>query len=116
MTVADLIALTGATDMTPDTSKETAVSCGYTCDLLSWVMAHGKSGMAWITVQTHVNVIAVASLMDMACVILPEGIQMEVASLTKAKDEGITVLQSNLTAYALCAKMAAAGLPADLEG
>ena len=84
--------------------------CGYTCDLLSWVMGHGQEGMAWVTVQTHMNVIAVASLMEMAAVIIPEGIQMEQPSLDKAKDEGITVLQTKLTAYEICARLAAAGL------
>lgn len=111
MTLAELIELTDARDMTPETDKAIPVSCGYTCDLLSWVMAHGKAGMAWITVQTHINVIAVAALMDMAAVILPEDIQMEEPSLEKAKEEGVTVLQSSLTAYELCARMAAAGLP-----
>lgn len=115
MTIADLITLTGAADMTPDSDKSTTVTCGYTCDLLSWVMAHGKAGMAWITVQTHINVIAVAALMDMACVILPEGIEMEPASLKKAQEEGVTVLHSALTAYELCARMAAAGLPGDVQ-
>ena len=115
MTIQELIDLTGATDLTPDTDKAAAISCGYTCDLLSWVMAHGQAGMAWITVQTHINVIAVAALMDMACVILPEGIEMEPASLKKAQEEGVTVLHSTLTAYELCARMAAAGLPGDVQ-
>lgn len=115
MTIAELIAITESTDMTPATDKSASVSCGYTCDLLSWVMAHGKAGMAWITVQTHINVIAVAALMDMACVILPEGIEMEEAPLKKAAEEGVTVLQSPLTAYELCARMAAAGLPGDVQ-
>lgn len=115
MTVQELIALTKAKDMTPDTDKSAVVRCGYTCDLLSWVMAHGKAGMAWVTVQTHMNVIAVASLMEMAAVILPEGIEMESASLDKAREEGVTVLQSPLTAYELCARMAAAGLPGDVR-
>ena len=57
------------------------ILCGYTCDLLSWVMAHGEPGMAWVTVQTHLNVIAVAVLSEMACVILPESIEMEQESL-----------------------------------
>ena len=113
MTIAELISLTNAKDMTPETDKSALVRCGYTCDLLSWVMAHGKAGMAWVTVQTHMNVVAVASLMEMAAVILPEGIQMEAASLDKAREEGVTVLQSPLTAYELCARMSQAGLPAD---
>lgn len=110
MTVKEVLELIEAKDMTPETDKNTEVSCGYTCDLLSWVMAHGTAGMAWVTVQTHMNVIAVASLMEMAAVIIPEGIEMEVPSLEKAKEEGITVLESPLTAYEICARLAAKGL------
>lgn len=111
MNVKELIELTGAKHLTPEAETGTEVTCGYTCDLLSWVMAHGKAGMAWITVQTHMNVIAVASLMEMAAVIIPENIEMEEATLNKAKDEGICVLSSEKTAYELCAMMAEAGLP-----
>ena len=111
MTVKEVLELIEAKDMTPETDKNTEVSCGYTCDLLSWVMAHGTAGMAWVTVQTHMNVIAVSSLMEMAAVIIPEGIEMEAPSLDKAKDEGISVLQTPLTAYEICARLAAAGLP-----
>jgi len=111
MTVQEMTELIEAVDRTPDAPKDTPVSCGYTCDLLSWVMAHGAAGMAWVTVQTHMNVIAVASLMEMAAVIIPEGIEIEPASLEKAKDEDIHVLQSPLTAYEICARLAKAGLP-----
>jgi hypothetical protein len=111
MTVSELIALTGATDRTPETDKSKTVTCGYTCDLLSWVMAHGCAGMAWITVQTHMNVIAVASLMELSAVIVPEGVEMEQPSLDKAREEGVTVLSSDKTAYELCACLARAGLP-----
>ena len=111
MNIKELIELTGAKNMTPEVSLETEVTCGYTCDLLSWVMAHGKAGMAWITVQTHMNVIAVASLMEMAAVIIPEEIEMEAPSLEKAREEGTCVLQSGKTAFELCALMAQAGLP-----
>ena len=111
MTVKELIGLIEAADLTPEADKEAEVSCGYTCDLLSWVMAHGAAGMAWVTVQTHMNVIAVASLMEMAAGIVPEGIEMEAPSLEKAREEGINVLQTPLTAYEICARLAAAGLP-----
>ena len=111
MTIQEMAALIEAKDMTPGTDKTAEVSCGYTCDLLSWVMAHGAAGMAWVTVQTHMNVIAVASLMEMAAVIIPEGIEMEAPSLGKAEEEGITVLESPLTAYEICARLAEKGLP-----
>ena len=110
MKVSELAALISAQNMTPGVNEDRDVTCGYTCDLLSWVMAHGCGGMAWVTVQTHMNVIAVASLMEMAAVIIPEGIEMETPSLEKAKDEGICVLQTKLTAFDICARLAAAGL------
>ena len=111
MTLRELIDLTGAADLTPDTDKNAEISCGYTCDLLSWVMANGSEGMAWVTVQTHMNVIAVAVLAEMACVILPENITMEESVLAKAKEEGLCVLSSALSSYEICGRMHGAGVP-----
>jgi len=92
-------------------SLDAEVTCGYACDLLSWVMAHGQPGMAWITVQTHVNVIAVAALMEMACVILPEGVELEEAAVKKAREENLPVLMSAKTAYELSGIMVKMGVP-----
>ena len=111
MKICDIIPLIEAENKTPGADLEKEVLCGYTCDLLSWVMAHGQEGMAWVTVQIHMNVIAVAVLAEMACVILPESIEMPEDSLKKATDEGLTVLQSPLTAFTICGRMAAAGIP-----
>jgi hypothetical protein len=72
MLVSELAAHIGAAVVTQGV-PDGEVTCGYTCDLLSWVMARGKAGCAWVTVQTHMNVVAVASLHDMACIICPEG-------------------------------------------
>ena len=112
MKVSDLIALVDAKNLTEQVSMDREILCGYTCDLLSWVMAHGEEGMAWVTVQTHLNVVAVAALADMACVILPEGIAMEQDVLEKANSEGMCVLTSPLTAYEICGRMAQKGVPA----
>lgn len=111
MKVNELQALIQAENLTPEIDGDREISCGYTCDLLSWVMAHGDEGMAWVTVQTHLNVIAVAVLSDMACVVLPEGIRMEEESLQKARDEGMAVLTSPLTAYEICGAMSSRGVP-----
>ena len=111
MKVSELKTLIGAESLTPGVGEDREITCGYTCDLLSWVMAHGDEGMVWVTVQTHLNVIAVAVLSDMACVILPEGIRMETESLDKAVSEGMAVLTSPLTAFEICGKLAAQGVP-----
>ena len=112
MDVKELADILEAKVLTQAPSTGRAVLCGYACDLLSWVMAHGEEGMAWVTVQTHLNVIAVASLADMACVILPEGIEMEKECLDKADQEGMCVLSSPLTAYEVCCRMGKHGIPA----
>ncbi|MBC8537504.1 AraC family transcriptional regulator [Christensenellaceae bacterium NSJ-63] len=82
--------------------EETAeITDGYICDLLSWVMARGTEGMAWITVQTHLNVLAVACLHDFSCVVIPENIQVPEETVKKAQEEGIPLYSSPKTAYVL---------------
>ncbi len=112
MKVSDLASLIEARKLTTEVTEDREILCGYVCDLLSWVMAHGEEGMAWVTVQTHLNVIAVAALAEMACVVLPEGITMEQEVLDKANAEEMCVLSSPLTAYEICGRLAGQGIPA----
>ena len=69
------------------------------CDLLSYAMSHAAKGNVWITVQTNINVIAVAVLTEVGCVILPEGLMPDEIAAAKADDEAVPVLSSKLTAY-----------------
>ncbi|MBR5230713.1 MAG: AraC family transcriptional regulator [Clostridia bacterium] len=110
MKVKEILPLIEAENMTPSADAEKEILCGYTCDLLSWVMANGREGMAWVTVQTHMNVIAVAVLAEMACVILPENIDMDKDVLAKAEAEGLCVLKSPLSGYEICGRLHAAGV------
>ncbi|MDZ7775212.1 MAG: hypothetical protein U5L09_06120 [Bacteroidales bacterium] len=48
---------------------------GYACDLLSDVMGNAVEGQVWITLQTHKNVMAIASLKELAAVILVKGLR-----------------------------------------
>ena len=112
MKVSQLMALIRAENLTPEITEDKDITCGYACDLLSWVMAQGDEGMAWVTVQTHMNVVAVAVLSDMACIVLPEDIRMEAESLQKARDEGMTVLTSPMTSYEICGLLYREGVPA----
>ncbi len=111
MKVSELKDLIKAEELTAGIEEDREITCGYTCDLLSWVMAHGDEGMAWVTVQTHMNVVAVAVLADMACIVLPESIRMEAESLQKAESEGMRVLSSPLTGYEICGILCAQGVP-----
>ncbi len=85
----------------------TSLSC---CDLLSWVMANGKENEAWITVQTHTNILAVTSLLDMACIIVPEDIVVEPATLEKAQEKGIAIFGTTDNAFQIFTKFYEQGL------
>lgn len=77
----------------------------YIGDLLSWVMAHVQPGDAWITIQTHVNIIAVGVLGEVSCIIIPENAEVDEATITKANVEEIPLLRSSLNAYQLAIKL-----------
>lgn len=100
------IGLTPLTAFDPEREAED----GYVCDLLSWVMARGKENMVWITVQTHINVLAVACLHDFACVIVPESIAVPKETIEKAEEEGVALFSSDKTAYKIAAIMAELGI------
>jgi predicted transcriptional regulator len=77
----------------------------YICDLLSWAMANLQAGNIWITIQTHVNVLAVALLTEASCVIVPEAAEIDSQTIDKANAEEIPLLRSRLSAYDLAVKI-----------
>lgn len=81
---------------------EREVTGGYAGDLLSWVMGRVNEGDAWVTIMTNINVVAVASLADVACVILSEGVSVPPDVLDAAKAKGITLLGSPASTFAVC--------------
>ena len=74
--------------------------------VLMWVMGRAKSGDVWITIMSNINVIAVASLSDVSCVLLAENVTLEDDVLKTAKEKGINVLSTSLTTYEAAIKMA----------
>ena len=100
MTVKNLSESAGIkTVCMPDGDREIeGVYCG---DLLSWVMGRAQEGDAWITIMTNINVVAVASLSDVACVILAEGVSLDEDALKAANDKEINVLGSQMSTYEL---------------
>ncbi|MFZ5974650.1 MAG: DRTGG domain-containing protein [Bacillota bacterium] len=99
MTVAELMQKIDGALCTARTPVDREILSGCVCDLLSYVMAHAKQGAAWVTVQTHMNVVAVAELLDLACVILPEGMTPEKAMLEKAEETGLPIISSGKNAF-----------------
>lgn len=79
--------------------NDTEITKVFCCDLLSVAMGKAPSGSAWVTVMANVNTLAVASLADVACVILAEGAVFDEALINKAKEEGITVFKTDLPVF-----------------
>ena len=66
----------------------------FCCDLLSIAMSKAPSGGVWVTVMANMNTLAVASLTETAVIILAEGVRLDDAAIAKAKEQGITVMES----------------------
>ncbi len=81
------------------------VAGGYTSDLLSDVMGYAGAGKVWITLQTHKNIIAIASLKDLAAVILVKGFQPEEDTLKLAAQEDIPILSTTEEAFEISGKL-----------
>jgi hypothetical protein len=76
-----------------------AVTGGYAGDLLSDVIANSKAGNVWITMQVHVNIVAVAVLKDLAGIIIVQGRQPSEETLKKAKEEKVAIAVSDAPAF-----------------
>ena len=87
----------------PDSERE--VHGAYVGDLLSWVMGRAQEDNAWVTIMNNVNVMAVASLSDVACVILAEGVTLDDELKATAEQKDINVLKSALPAYETALKL-----------
>jgi predicted transcriptional regulator len=88
-----------------DQVAEKEVTGGYACDLLSYVMARAKEGNLWLTVQGHPNIVAVASLVNLAGIVVTEGARIEPATVEKADQEGVPLLATPLTSYQLAGRL-----------
>lgn len=78
---------------------------GYASDLLSDVMGFAKEGNVWITLQTHKNVMAIASLKELAAIILVKGNKPEDDTLEQAIEEGIPILGTKEQAFETVGKV-----------
>jgi predicted transcriptional regulator len=78
---------------------------GYVSDLLSDVIGNAKEGQIWITLQTHQNIIAVASLKDLSAVILVKGAVPEADTIEKSNTEKIPLLTTTLDTFSITGRL-----------
>ena len=97
MTVDGLLELGFTAAALPDGKRQ--LEGVYIGDLLSWVMGRASADYAWITIMSNINIIAVATLADTACVILAEGVTLPKDIIDTANSKGVNILCSELPAY-----------------
>jgi len=87
------------------------VKRGYASDLMSDVIAHGQENDLWVTLQIHVNTVAVASMKDLAGILIIGGREPQEQTIEKAEEENIPILVSKLTAFEVIGRLYNLGIP-----
>ncbi len=110
MKLKDVVAALGLQVRSGLDKLEREVRGGYASDLLSDVMAHTKAGDLWITLQVHLNIVAVATLNDLAAIVLVNGREPEGSTLSKAEAEGVPLLVSSRPAFEVVGRLYEMGI------
>jgi BioD-like phosphotransacetylase family protein len=110
MTLKEIVSELSLSVQAANDKLDVEVTGGYASDLLSCVMAKARQGNVWVTLQSHLNIVAVAALLQLAGIIVTEGMQPEAATLEKASAEGIPILSTPSTTFAVVSQLAQLGI------
>lgn len=105
MKVADLVEQLQLQVFSGRTGINREITGGYVSDLLSDVMGNVSEGAIWITLQTHHNVLAIASLKEVAAVVLVKGKVPEKETAAHSDQEGIPVLGTDMETFEFAGKL-----------
>jgi predicted transcriptional regulator len=83
---------------------------GYAGDLLSDVMAHAQKGDIWVTRQVHPNIVAVAAIRMIPCIIIVNNFKPEEETVKKAISKKMPIMSSDLTAFELVGRLYKMGI------
>ncbi|MDL2266148.1 serine kinase [Parabacteroides sp. OttesenSCG-928-G07] len=81
------------------------ITGGYASDLLSDVMGRMDEGMIWVTMQTHQNIVAVASLKEASAILIVNGLVPDEETIAKSREEKVVLLGTAMPAFEVCGKI-----------
>ena len=110
VTVKEIVDALGLKVLAGEENLLEPVQGGYASDLLSCVMAEAKTGYIWVTMQGHPNVVAVASLLDLAAVVVSENSPVEGVTIQRAGEKGIPLLATEHDTFTTVARLAELGI------
>ncbi len=90
--------------------EDVDITQGYTCDLLSQVLASAEQGSIWFTIQSHLNVMGVAVMAGIPAVVICEGHEVSDNVIEKADEEKISLFISQENAFTLSGKLYECGI------
>lgn len=105
MNITDIIKALDLKILSGHNGLSNEVRGGYVSDLLSDVIGNAKEGEIWITLQTHQNIIAVASLKDISAIIIVKGAVPEADTIVKSNKENIPVLSTGLDSFNITGRL-----------
>ncbi len=71
-------------------------------DLLSYVMAKAVERNMWVTIQAHINTLAVATLVGVSVIVLTDNRMPNEEVLAKGEEEGIPIVRTPLSSFDFC--------------
>ena len=110
MTVFDIVNIFELQVRAGNDQLQEEVTGGYAGDLLSDVIAHSRQGNIWITIQTHPNIVAVATMKELSGIILTGGREPDGDTVQKAEEEGMPLLVSPLFTFELVGRLYQLGI------
>ena len=112
MKLGEIVEKLGLENLTPELKPSSTLEVlgGFASDLLSDVLANAPRGGILVTVQVHMNVVAVALHAELAAVIFSSGRVPEEKVRQKAVEEGIALYGSKESAFDVVGRLYALGL------
>jgi len=86
-------------------SLDNEVKGAYISDLLSDVMGTAEQGAVWVTLQVHLNIIAVATLKELSAILCVKGRVPDEETLEKARSQDVVILSSTMSTYEVAGRL-----------
>lgn len=105
MKITDIVKILNLNVISGANGLNNEIKGAYVSDLLSDVIGNAGEGQIWITLQTHQNIIAVASLKDLSAIIIVRGAAPETDTIEKSNTENIPVLVTDLDTFSIAGRL-----------
>ena len=110
MKLTDIIEKLDLTIQTGADFLDREVKGGYVSDMLSDVLTNASQDDVWVTVQRHLNIIAIAGMKEIAAIIIVNGRQPDEETLDQANTEKLPVLGTDMKAFEVVGKLYQLGI------